>query len=46
MGYTRMRLDTIPPLAAANALYASLGFKKIEPHRYNPPDGATFMELL
>ena len=45
MGYTRMRLDTIPSLVAANALYASLGFKKIEPYRYNPLDGATFMAL-
>ena len=45
MGYTSMRLDTIPSLVAANALYASLGFKKIDQYRYNPLDGATFMEL-
>jgi ribosomal protein S18 acetylase RimI-like enzyme len=45
LGYTRMRLDTIPSLAAANSLYVSLGFRKIEPYRYNPLDGATFMEL-
>ena len=45
IGYNRMRLDTVAAMKAAGALYVSLGFKKIEPYRYNPLEGATFMEL-
>lgn len=45
IGYTRMRLDTAPSMEAARALYKSLGFKKIGPYRYNPLEGAEFMEL-
>ena len=45
IGYTHMRLDTAPSMQAARALYASLEFKEISPYRYNPIEGAVFMEL-
>ena len=45
IGYKAMRLDTIPSMKQATALYKSLGFKKIAPYRYNPIEGAMYMEL-
>ena len=45
IGYKYMRLDTVPAMKQAIALYRSLGFKEIKPYRYNPIEGATFMEL-
>jgi ribosomal protein S18 acetylase RimI-like enzyme len=44
-GYAAMRLDTMPSMKAALALYASLGFRDIAPYTHNPLEGARFLEL-
>jgi ribosomal protein S18 acetylase RimI-like enzyme len=45
IGYSSIRGDTAPSMQIAQALYASLGFREIEPYCYNPIEGAKFIEL-
>jgi len=42
--YSTMKLDTLPSMESAVALYRSFGFRDAAPYVYNPVPGALFME--
>jgi ribosomal protein S18 acetylase RimI-like enzyme len=44
-GYSSMKLDTLPSMGSAVALYRSFGFRDTAPYVYNPVPGAMFMEM-
>lgn len=44
-GYARVVLDTVPGMEPAQALYRSLGFADTAPYRFNPVEGASYLEL-
>lgn len=45
MGYSAMRLDTLPNMSSARALYQSLGFVEVAPYYPTPLEGTIFLEL-
>lgn len=45
IGYSKMKLDTIDTMTEAIKLYVSLGFRSTSAYRYNPVEGAEYMEL-
>jgi len=45
LGYSEVKLDTLPAMAAAMGLYRSLGFAETPPYYENPIAGARFLAL-
>jgi putative acetyltransferase len=45
LGYAAVRLDTVPGMERAQALYEELGFRETQAYTDNPVPGARFLEL-
>lgn len=45
LGYDAIRLDTLKSMHGALKIYRAAGFKGFDPYRFNPLDGAEYMEL-
>jgi ribosomal protein S18 acetylase RimI-like enzyme len=43
LGYAQMKLDTLPSLTQAFALYRRLGFTEISPYYHNPVPGTRYL---
>lgn len=44
LGYKKIRLDTLKHMTEAQALYTASGFYEIPAYRFNPFEGAIYME--
>lgn len=45
LGYSYMRLDTLPTMKKAQEMYVALGFYDIDAYVFNPIEGTRYMEL-
>jgi carbonic anhydrase len=45
LGYSKMRLDTLPSMKRAQELYRAMGFKAIDSYRADPVPDALYLEL-